>query len=153
MGLMAGLAASAVHRSYANVEFEDLLERVAAYDARCRQACRLHGRAANIMFYADRMGQERVEADDATYMAPAWKLPAGYRFAQVLCLDGRSGFSGIRVSADGRSSSYLVQLFGPDRAERWLVVCGLTGETKELRDAWRAYKLLGKDRRKRPDAH
>ncbi len=134
--LLSGLVTLSVQGHLFRARLVQSIERVATLDRKARDEARRDGVPVSVQVDRERGeislvngSKERVR--DATRMVT---FPRGVTVSEVRVAgqSRRATTSWVVISSLGQSSTYAVKLSAPNRAVRWLVTLGLTGQQLEL---------------------
>lgn len=154
VALLAGAVVWSFSGPIAAARAADALDRVRTFDAVARQATANNHREAVLRFDLYSGSLERYDAGQPAGPVYQARLPQGYRIARfraadVDLQDGDDRRVSIRCSAEGRTSTYAVQVVGPS-LDRWMVFAGLSGQATEFdreSEVDAVFAALGAERR------
>jgi prepilin-type N-terminal cleavage/methylation domain-containing protein len=136
VAVLAGITGLSLHGATQRVTSESVQHRLVEIDAQARRlAERFH---EPMLLLLDRTGVVVQAADRQRrreIMPVRLRLPDGYELEPI-------GARQLTVMPSGRSASYGLQLLGPGRSSRWLVVLGAIGQTHWVTEEQKAKALL-----------
>ena len=143
LGLLAGVVVLSLEETRQRATWASVVERVTAADAHCRDTAERLGRPVTLVLDLEggeggtlrRGGGESDSSPVEAGGSGLWRMPPRYRLVS-LRVQGQAEEvyrqTAIPFSLDGRSPTYAVQVEGPRRETRWLLVAGQTGRVTEF---------------------
>jgi prepilin-type N-terminal cleavage/methylation domain-containing protein len=136
LALAAGTVAVGVRGTLARVTLADCLDEIEVFDRTTRRLATEQGEALRLVVDLARGRLRRTGADGREERGVAYRLPDGWRIAEVRLVGRRvtTGTVAVSVSARGLGPTYALRLGGAEGRGCWIAVAGLTGQTWEPED-------------------
>jgi hypothetical protein len=122
----------------------DLAGQIEMFDDLSRAYARQHDKALLIVLDMSNGQIHRQSKADGSQLGDGLSLPTNWKIAKVLM--GGQVFEGTSVSIGcspgGQSPSYALLLDGGEAGNQWIVFCGMTGQSKKIKDEKSVSEIL-----------